>query len=48
MIRRFFIRMLKERTFTVIKVNKEKAQPFDLNAKGVTVKYNGSKQTLKL
>ena len=40
--------MLKERTFTVITVNKEKAQPFDLNAKGVTVKYNGSKQTLKL
>ena len=31
--------MLKERTFTVVTVNKEK---------GVTVKYNGSKQTLKL
>ena len=40
--------MLKERTFTVVTVNKEKAQPFDLNAKGVTVKYNGSEQTLKL
>ena len=40
--------MRKERTFTVVTVNKEKAQPFDLNAKGVTVKYNGSEQTLKL
>lgn len=40
--------MLKERTFNVVVVNKEKAQPFDLNAKGQVVKYNGTKQVVKL
>lgn len=40
--------MLKERTFNVITVSKDKPQPFDLNAKGQLVQYNGTKQTVKL
>ena len=33
--------MLKERTFNVVKVSKDQPQPFDLKAKGTTVKYDG-------
>ena len=40
--------MLKERTFNVITVSKDKPQPFDLNVKGRIVQYNGSKQIVKL
>ena len=40
--------MLKERTFNVITVSKDKPQSFDLNAKGQLVQYNGTKQTVKL
>ena len=40
--------MLKERTFNVVKVGKDKAQPFNLNAKGQVVKYDGKAQTVKL
>ena len=40
--------MLKERTFKVVVVNKDKAQPFDLKAKGQLVKYNGTEQVVKL
>ena len=40
--------MLKERTFNVVKVSKDQPQPFDLKAKGTTVKYDGKAQTVKL
>lgn len=40
--------MLKERTFNVVKVSKDQLQPFDLNAKGTVVKYDGKGQSLKL
>lgn len=40
--------MLKERIFEVVVVNKDKPQTFDLKAKGVVVKYNGEKLTVKL
>ena len=40
--------MLKERTFNVVKVSKDQPQPFDLKAKGTTVKYDGNAQTVKL
>lgn len=40
--------MLEKRTFTVVKVNPDKAQPFDLNAKGVTVDYTGEEVSVKL
>lgn len=40
--------MLKERTFNVVKVSKDKPQPFDLKVKGVVVKYDGTTQTVKL
>lgn len=40
--------MLKERTFTVVVVGKDKAQGFDKDAKGIVVKYDGSKQTVQL
>jgi alpha-D-xyloside xylohydrolase len=40
--------MLKERTFRIVKVSREKPQPFDLNAKGSVVKYNGEAQTIRL
>ena len=43
-----FVGMLKERTFRVVKVGKDKAQPFDLNANGQVVKYDGKAQTVKL
>ena len=38
----------KERTFNVVKVSKDQPQPFDLKAKGTTVKYAGKAQTIKL
>lgn len=38
--------MLKERTFNVVKVSKDQPQPFDLKAKGTTVKYDGKAQTV--
>ena len=40
--------MLEERTFTVVVVNEDKPQAFDINAKGIEVKYTGSAQTVKL
>ena len=38
--------MLKERTFNVIRVSADKAQPSGLAARGVVVKYNGKAQTV--
>ena len=40
--------MLKERTFKIVTVNKAKAQPFDLKAAGRVVKYDGTRQVVKL
>ena len=40
--------MLKERTFNVVVVSKDKPQVFNLKAKGQVVKYNGTKQVVKL
>ena len=40
--------MLKERTFRIVPVSKDKPQAFDLNAKGTTVKYDGTLQSVKL
>ena len=40
--------MLKERTFNVVVVSKDKPQAFDLKAKGQVVKYDGTKQVVKL
>ena len=40
--------MLKERTFNVVKVSKDKPQPFDAKAKGVTVKYDGKQQSVSI
>lgn len=40
--------MLKERTFNIVKVSKDQPNPFDLKAKGTTVKYNGKTQSVKL
>ena len=39
--------MLKERTFNVVKVGKDKSQPFNLDAKGQVVKYDGKARTVK-
>ena len=39
--------MLQERTFTVVVVNKDKPQGFDLRTKGIEVRYTGSKQEIK-
>lgn len=40
--------MLKERAFRIVTVDKTKAQPFDLNATGQTVKYAGKSLIVKL
>lgn len=40
--------MLKERSFKVVKVSKDQPKPFNLNAKGTVVKYDGKQQTVKL
>lgn len=40
--------MLKERTFHVVKVTKDVPQPFNLQAKGIQVKYDGKSQCVKL
>lgn len=40
--------MLKERTFNIVVVSKDKPQPFDLNVTGKMVKYDGSQQVVKL
>ena len=40
--------MLKERTFNVVVVSKDKPQAFNLKAKGQVVKYDGTKQVVKL
>ena len=40
--------MLKERTFNVVKVSKDKPQLFDAKAKGVTVKYDGKQQSVSI
>ena len=40
--------MLKERTFEIIQVNADSPKPFDMNAKGIVVKYNGTSQTIQL
>ena len=40
--------MLTTRTFTVIPVNKDNHQGYDLNAKGIEVTYDGKAQSIKL
>ena len=40
--------MLKERSFNVVVVNKDKPQPFDMKAKGQVVKYDGDEVVVKL
>ena len=40
--------MLEKRTFTVVKVNPDKSQSFDLNAKGIEVEYTGEEVSVKL
>lgn len=40
--------MLKERTFNVVMVTKDKPQSFDLKVNGIIVKYNGKRQSIKL
>ena len=40
--------MLKERTFEIVKVNKENSDAFDKKSKGIIVKYDGKSQTVKL
>jgi alpha-D-xyloside xylohydrolase len=40
--------MLKERTFTIVKVSADAPQAYDPEAKGIEVKYNGTKQEIKL
>ncbi len=40
--------MLQERTFNIVKVDKEHPQPFDLAAKGFVVNYDGHAVSLKL
>jgi alpha-D-xyloside xylohydrolase len=40
--------MLKNRTFNVVYVNQANPKAFDLKVKGKTVKYNGTKQVIKL
>ncbi len=40
--------MLRERTFNIVRVTKDKLQPFDLKANGIIVKYNGKQQSIKL
>lgn len=40
--------MLKERTFVIVPVSKNKAQGFNYDAQGQHVSYNGHKQTIKL
>lgn len=40
--------MLKERRFTIVPLNKENASPYDPDAKGKIVNYNGTKQVVEL
>ena len=40
--------MLKNRIFTVVKVNPDNSQSFDLDAKGIEVKYRGEEVSVKL
>ena len=40
--------MLNERTFNIVLVDNDKAQKFDLSAKGVSVRYTGAEQNVKL
>ena len=40
--------MLKERTFNVVAVSKDKPQVLDMNVKGQLVQYDGTKQIVKL
>ena len=40
--------MLENRTFTVVTVSKDKPQPFNLEAKSVTVHYDGNEQVINL
>lgn len=40
--------MLKQRTFNIVKVGKDKPQPFDLKAKGTVVNYDGKAQHVKI
>ncbi len=40
--------MLKEREFIIVPVSAAKPQAYDPEAKGISVKYNGAKQTVKL
>ena len=40
--------MLKERTFTVVVVNKDRPQAFDIKAKGIDVQYTGKEVSIKI
>jgi alpha-D-xyloside xylohydrolase len=40
--------MLKQRTFNVVKVSKDKAVPYNKNTKGIVVNYDGKAQTVNL
>lgn len=40
--------MLKERTFVIVPVSKDKPKPFNFEAEGKTVTYNGSQQVISL
>ena len=40
--------MLNERNFNIVVIGEDNQQPFDLNMKGISVNYNGQKQTVKL
>ena len=39
--------MLRERTFNVVRVSADKAQPFDPAARGTVIKYDGKAQTVR-
>ncbi len=43
-----FAGMLERRTFTIVTVCPDKAQPFDLEAKGIRVDYDGNELSVKL
>ncbi len=40
--------MLQSRTFNIILVDKDNAKPFNLNEKGIEVKYSGKKVVIRL
>ena len=40
--------MLKERVFNAVLVDKNNPKPFDMDAKGIEIAYNGKKEVVKL